>query len=161
MTIYFHGTGDSQATTILAEGFDIEAPRRSDPGDLGWGIYLTDSASRARAHGYQVLSVEVDTARYARITNPYFLKGFEEVEPETPEERLFHGVAFEGGQMLSVVADSLEKRVAVARRIREVFLAAGFAGIIAGPDRMEQCEVVVFNPEAITGVTLNNRESRS
>jgi len=148
MTTYFHGT--SQADTVLADGFDIEAPRRSDPGDFGWGVYLTDEASRARAYG-EVLSVEIDTTKYARIECPYFLDGFQEVEPVTPEERLFHGVAFEGNQMLSVVADSLE-RVAIARRIREVFLEAGFAGIIAGPDNRGQCEVVVFNLQTILGV---------
>lgn len=149
MTTYFHGT--SQADKVLADGFDIEAPRRSDPGDFGWGIYLTDEPSRARAHG-EVLCVEINTTKYTHIKSPYFLDGFKEVEPVTPEERLFHGVAFEGNQMLSVVADSLEERVAIARRIREVFLEAGFDGIIAGPDNRGQCEVVVFNPQTILKV---------
>lgn len=145
---YLHGT--SQADTILAEGFDIEAPRRSDPGDLGWGIYLTDEPSRARAYG-EVLRVEIETIRFARIKSPYFLDGFKEIEPTTDEEKLFYGLAFKDGSMLSVTADS-EDRVAVAKRIREGFLAAGFDGILAGPDRNLQVEVVVFNPETIRKV---------
>jgi hypothetical protein len=153
MTMYFHGTDDDRATAILADGFDMEAPRRSDPGDLGWGIYLTDRISRARAHGSSVLNVDVDESRFARIANPYFLKGLQEVMPETREERLFHGVAFKDGQMLSVKG-SKEDRIATARLIRDTFLAAGFDGIIAGPDQMRQREVVVFNPEAVQSIRI-------
>lgn len=151
MDTFLHGTSSAQAETILADGFDLEAQRRSDPGDFGWGVYLTDRASRARAYGERVLQVTIDPTRFARITNPYFLKGLEEVEPVTDVEKLFHGVAFRGGQMLVVKADS-EERVAIARRIREAFIGAGYDGIIAGPDSNGQCEVVVFRTEAIVSV---------
>ena len=56
----YHGT--SHTTAILADGFDLEAQRTMDPGDFGWGVYLTDSPSRARAHG-KVLVVEVEDSR--------------------------------------------------------------------------------------------------
>jgi len=146
-----HGTTSELAERILEEGFDLDAPRRSDPGDFGWGAYLTDEASRARSYGTKVLSVEVDVTRFARIKSPYFLDGFKEVEPTTSEEKLFHGVAFCDGSMMSVTADH-EERVAIAQRIRETFLAAGYGGIVAGPDKQGQCEVVVFDTTSIVSV---------
>lgn len=100
-----------------------------------------------------MLSVDLDESRFARIVSPYFLDGTREVGPQTSEERLFHGIVFEGGQMLSVNGTG-EERVRVARLIRDTFLAAGFDGIIAGPDRMRQREVVIFNLEAVRSVQM-------
>ena len=154
--MFFHGTGSAEAARILAGGFDLEAPRRSDPGDFGWGAYLTDQSSRARAYGEQVLRVEVGLRRFARIANPYFLDGLREVEPATPEERLFHGTAFRDGAMVSVKADPGE-RAAVARRIGEAFKEAGYDGILAGPDGRGQREAVVFNLGSIVRVAWYGR----
>lgn len=146
MTTYLHGTDARSAKVILTEGFSLETRRQSDPGDFGWGIYLTDAPSRARSYGSEVLRVTIATERYARIKNPYFLEGLREVEPQTAEEKLFHQTVFEGGKMLTVKG---EDREGVARRVREVFMEAGYDGIIAGPDRQGQCEVVVFRTSSI------------
>lgn len=149
MLTFLHGTNADSVARILVEGFSLDVARRSDPGDFGWGIYLTDAPSRARCYGAVVLSVEIDDSRFARIKNPYFLEGLNEVQPVTPEEKLFHGVAFRDGSMLSVRASSDDERIVIARRIRKVFVEAGYAGIIAGPDKRGQSEVVVFEVGAI------------
>lgn len=148
---YYHGTRPDIAEDILAHGFDVNAPRQNDPGDLGWGTYLTDRLRRARAYGSGVLTVEIDESRFARLPNPYFLDGLAEVEPETLVERVFHRLAFANGEMLTV-RGSKEVRVTMAKRIAESFLTVGYAGIIAGPYRDGATEVVVFDPSAIVSV---------
>lgn len=146
----FHGTSTDSAAKVLAEGFDVDAERRSDPGDLGWGTYLTNRSARARAYG-EVLEVEIDESRFARLPNPYFLDGLSEVEPETLVERVFHRLVFANGIMLTVKG-SKEERVIVAKRIAEAFMTAGYAGIIAGPFRDGSIEVVIFDPSAVISV---------
>lgn len=146
MLILYHGTPNPQS--ILTTGIDLNHPRTSDPGDFGHGLYLTNSLSRAKSYSRnygQVLRVTIDDSLYARIPNPYFLNGLQVLYPETPEEHLFYTLAFdsETEEMLTVTGP---QREAVCKRIREVFLQHGYAGIITNlPDQ----ETVVFNPESI------------
>jgi hypothetical protein len=144
----FHGTG--HAATILAEGFDLEAPRH-DPGDFGHGVYLTDSLGRAKSYG-EPLEIRVDVSRYARIPCPYFLDGLTALEPSTAPERLFHALAFPEGSAGPMATVKGQQRTATAHAIRDAFLAAGYAGIIAGPDDRDQREVVVFDLSTIEAI---------
>jgi hypothetical protein len=145
---WYHGTTPANAAKIRAEGFDVDAPRRSDPGDFGWGIYLTDRPSRARSYGREVLAVTIDESRFARLPNPYFLKGLEQVEPRTAAEKLFYSAAFDDeGHMLTV---SSPDRVGAAKAVTRAFLAKGYAGIIGGPHTLGDLEVVVFDPSAVS-----------
>lgn len=149
MKRFFHGT--RHAESILEQGFDLGAQRRTDPGDLGWGIYLTDTPARARAHG-EALAVVVDDSRFARIKNPYFEENLKRVEPETDVEALFYDNAFdENGEMVTVRGE-WEERVAASKAVRAAFLRAGYQGIISGPDRRGQHEVVVFDPDSIHSI---------
>ncbi len=125
MDTYYHGT--PSWNRILNLGFDMEAPRRSDPGDFGWGIYLTQSKSRAKAYG-TVLKVAVDVSRFALIPNPYFLKGWERVPPVSAEERLFHETVFNGDQMATVNLQR-DARIEAAKKVRQVFMGHGYQGI--------------------------------
>lgn len=154
----YHGTRPEAAEAILREGFDIEAARGpADVGDLGWGVYLSDSRSRSRNYGPVLLEVDVDTGDFARLPRPYFLRGLKETLPETPEEHLFHDAAFSGGEMLTVRGRDLRGRERAARHIRDVFLNAGYDGLIAGPyvgKGRGDHEVVVFNPDTILSVRL-------
>jgi len=138
----------------MKRGFDVEAPRNSDPGDFGWGIYLTDCLERARAYGDAVFEVDIDLSRFAAIPNPYFLKsvesGFVNTKPRTYDEVLFYNIAFnENGRMRTVVGDD---RVDVAKEIRDSFLDHGYAGIVGNSGKNR--EIVVFDSSAITRVNM-------
>lgn len=148
---FYHGTSAVAASRILADGFDVHAPRVCDPGDLGWGVYLTSGPSRARACGDTVLAVTVDTTNFARIRNPYFIEGLKPVKPRGGVEKLFYGAAFDRhGEMLTVKGRG---RVAASKKVARTFLDAGYDGIIAGPFDISGIEVVVFDPdEAIVDV---------
>lgn len=138
----YHGTDEASAARILSEGFDVDALRRSDPGDFGWGVYLTSSLPRARAYGSVVLEVEVDESRFARLPCPYFLDDFQRVEPETEVERLFYSVAFDAeGEMLTIHSPDRE---GVSKAVAKTFLEAGYDGLVTGPGRYGDLEVVVF-----------------
>lgn len=144
---FYHGTSEENAESIERDGFDLNALRRSDPGDLGWGIYLTNSIHRARAYGSAVLEVVINEGNFAKLPNPYFLKGMEETKPETDEEKLFYENAFEDGKMLTIHGD----RVAAAKNISRAFILNGYDGII-GRLGSGQIEVVVFQPKAIEAI---------
>jgi len=138
---YLHGTHPDTAEKVLADGFDVEVPRRSDPGDFGWGVYLTSKLSRAKSYGSTILEVEIDEVQFVRMTNPYFLDGLKSVEPSTFAEKLFHRIAFDGDTMLTVKDPPPAKpgfpepksRVEVCKEIAQQFTIRGVAGIIAGP----------------------------
>jgi len=142
MPTFYHGS--PYALDIARSGIDIGFRRTSDPGDFGWGFYLTNSLSRAKAYG-QILRVTIDESRYARIPNPYFLNRLQILYPVTPEEHLFYDLAFDpvSGDMLTVTGPQREM---VCKKIREVFLQRGYVGIIT--DLHDQ-ETVVFDPESI------------
>jgi hypothetical protein len=145
---FFHGTFPGAARDIIEYGFDFEAERSSDPGDFGWGVYFSDSFIRARAYGRAVLEVELDLTSFARLPNPYFLRGFDSVAPTTDVERLFYTLAFSGGEMLTVRGSRAE-REETSRAIRESFLSLGFLGILTGPDERGEHAVVAFHPAAL------------
>jgi hypothetical protein len=142
MLTLYHGSPFAQK--IMDGGIDLGFRRTSDPGDFGWGFYLTNSLNRAKNYG-QVLQVTIDDRLYARIPNPYFLERLQILSPETPEEHLFYDLAFDPvtGEMLTVTGP---QREAICKRIREVFLQHGYAGIVT--DLHDQ-ETVVFDPGSI------------
>ncbi len=146
----YHGTTSQRATSILATGVDMEAPRTRDPGDLGWGFYLTASISRARACGEVVLEVTVDASTFAYLPYPYFLDGLTRIEPTTEAERLFHETVFtltkDQWWEMRTVKGSASERERVARKVRTVFLAHGHAGIKTPHD---EGEIVVFDSASI------------
>lgn len=138
--LFFHGT--SKWATIRREGFQLEAPRRSDPGDFGWGIYLTKDAARARSYG-EVICVVLDTGRLARIANPYFIKGLEPQKPQTPLEELYYSIAFANGEMQTIHSAD---RAQAAKNIRTQMMAAGYTGIMS---KYGGSETVIFEPRII------------
>jgi hypothetical protein len=143
---YWHGTTAAEA--ILALGVDFDAVRVSDPGDMGWGFYLTGEESRAKAYGSQILKVTIDPEKFAYLPNPYFLDGLKDIEPITDVEKLFHEVAFGvDGNMKTCSGYEKDK---VARKICDTFIAAGFSGIITP---YSGGEVVVFAADGITEIT--------
>lgn len=146
MTLYH---GSSAWEKILEVGFDLEHPRRSDPGDFGWGLYLSANPARARSYG-KVLKVSLDPSRLAYISNPYFLDRFERVEPKTEEEKLFYGLVFDGDIMKTVNLPS-DLRVAAAKLVRQVFLEKGYTGIRTS---LDDEETVLFSLSAIQRVSL-------
>ncbi len=147
--IFYHGT--SHLDEILTKGFDIDAPRRSDPGDFGWGTYLTKSRPRARAYG-KVLQVHVDPTKLAHIQDPYFLHAGERTRPVTDLEKLFYELAFpDGPSSMKTVQGPTDARVACAKIIREEFLSRGYSGITTS---MDDCESVIFDHSAILRVSI-------
>lgn len=151
MESFYHGT--NRPDEVLAKGFDIDAPRRCDPGDFGWGVYLTAQLARATSFG-KVLSVRVDLTRFALVPNPYFLENGKSVLPATPEEKLFYECVFHEGGMKTVTARG-EERAQNAKEVRRVFLAAGYTGIrTLTYDR----EAVVFDPSTILAVEIFKKE---
>ncbi len=51
----YHATDPARVPAILDDGFRLDAPVRSDPGDFGRAVYFTTHAIRARAIGRAVL----------------------------------------------------------------------------------------------------------
>lgn len=146
--IWFHGTPQETWEKIQADGIDFEVKRRSDPGDMGWGLYLTRNLPRARTYGGVVIQVEILEVRFAYLQNPYFLDGFDPIAPTTPVEKLFHGLVFQGGKMLTVNG-SKESREYTAKRVRDAFLAQGYLGIITP---YSEGEAVVFSQDGIVAL---------
>lgn len=143
--IGYHGTPTAEA--ILTEGVRMDIERRADPGDFGWGFYLTLDLSRASNFG-DVLQVVVDDSELARIDNPYFLHRLETVEPVTPEEKLFFGIVFGPDREMMNVRGPWDQRVRVSKQVREAFLEAGWKGIYSESQR----ELVVFDPAVVRSV---------
>lgn len=161
--IYFHGTNEKSAKVIAKSGFDIDSPRQSDPGDLGWGIYLTTDYNRAKSYGTVIFAVELsEKANLAEIINPYFIKRFERLLPQTAEELLFYNIAFnEKGNMRNVSQmTSTEEKIRISKQIRDTFLKASYDGIIAGPFnlRRDDKEIVIFNSDIIELVYTTKKE---
>jgi len=146
--MWYHGT--PRWRDILEKGIDIDAPKHSDPGDLGWGIYLTGKLIRAKVYG-RVFEIEIDTSRMAYIPNPYFLEGLSRLQPITPEEKLFYSLAYDTeGEMLTLHG-SKENRITAARAIQRGFLDAGYAGIVSDYD---EGEAVLFEAGPIFSIEL-------
>lgn len=149
---FYHGTQDLPALLAAFEAGELTHDHavKRDPGDFGLGFYVTRSRVKAAAYG-QIILVQIDISGFAHIPNPYFIAGeLEEVTPRTDVEKLFHELVFDKYGMRTV-AGALEDRHAVAVRITERFMRAGYNGIRTstyGDD------VVVFNPAAIKGITF-------
>jgi hypothetical protein len=145
--MWYHGTPRWQ--DILNKGIDIDAPKHSDPGDFGWGIYLTRKLSRAQVYG-RVFQVDIDTRGMAYVPNPYFLVGLQQVAPSSPEELLFYSLAYLNGEMRTLHGSNKE-RIEAARAIQAGFLAAGYCGIVSDYD---EGEAVLFEASPILSVKL-------
>lgn len=146
----YHGTSYASAERILAEGVSFSVTRRSDPGDLGWGFYLTGSKERAKAYGPAVISLEIDTSSLARVDNPYFVDKGQPIDPVSDSERLFFRHAFsDDGQRMLTVQGHESERVAAAKAVRKAFLEAGYQGIVS---RYQGVEVVLFTSEPIGAI---------
>lgn len=148
---WYHGTSGEDAARILRAGIDVERERRSDPGDFGWGVYLAHDPERARSYGPVVLEFLVEEAGLARIPNPYFVAGLDEVAPVTEAERRFHALAFAPGGRMRTVQGRWAERVAASREIRDAFLAAGYAGIRS--DYLGG-ETVIFDPSIVRRIRV-------
>lgn len=169
--LLYHGSKVKEE--ILRRGFDIEAPRVSDPGDFGWGIYLTSELSRAKAAAgkQNVLDVEVEFKNPLVLRAPYAIN-----PPETPGDRFIaelrerfgdtvHGLTTEEaielhrqGKSPDEIADiAFHSRVTASKKWAEAIQKAGYDAVVwekpyyYGPIE-ENYEVVIFNPEQIKSV---------
>jgi len=147
---FYHGTSQEKAEAILRKGVDMEHKRTRDPGDVGWGFYLTTDLERARNCGPVVLEVVINVKTFARIPNPYFLAGLNSVKPTTPDEHLFHGIVMDEWKMRTVNG-RWDDRVTAAKEVRDTFMAAGHLGIMTSHDGNE---TVVFDLAAIQSVVV-------
>jgi hypothetical protein len=154
--LWYHGTPNPDS--ILDKGFNINHQRTSDPGDFGWGTYASRSLSRSRCYG-TVLGVLVDTSSCAYISNPYFLKGINQVLPSTFEEHLFYDIVFDTSDpalyptMLTIKGPRVS-REAICKEIRDKFLENGYTGIATD---YNIGELVIFDHEIIKDVFLLDR----
>jgi hypothetical protein len=149
--MWYHGT--PRWKDILDKGINIDAPKHSDPGDFGWGIYLTAKLIRAKIYG-RVFIVEIDTSKMAYVSNPYFLDGLRRLAPVTAEEQLFYSLAYnEDGEMLTLQGTK-EERIAAARRVQRGFLDAGYSGIVSDYD---EGEAVLFESAPILSAKLSQK----
>jgi len=141
----YHGTSREACESIWENDVGVSGTRR-EPGDFGYGFYLTKSLVRARSYGPCVLEFLIDTRHYARVDNPYFTSGFNMFWPTTTDERLFYSLAFGSGGEMKTVKGSPESRLLAAVRIRNAFLGAGYKGIVT---KYAGGEVVVFDADSI------------
>ena len=145
----YHGTTFEGMKAIIERGFKLEAERRSDPGDFGWGIYLTGHLSRAKAIGGKyVLEVEVE------LKNPLVFKSISEAYKFADEMALKLGITIHGKG--NTPEERFQDRVKNSKKWREYFLRQGYDGIIIyDPDPLWKgapYEVVVFDLSAIKSV---------
>lgn len=145
--ILYHGTSKEKAASIMRSQFDFDARRSSDPGDFGWGVYLTAYKPRAKAYGEVVLEVVIDDSRLAYIPNPYFLEKLEEIKPVTPEEIKFYDLAFDDNlEMLTIHAVNRED---VCKKIQKEFVLDGYTGIRSD---YHGGEYVIFDSRAVKSI---------
>ncbi|MAG24176.1 hypothetical protein CMI47_01225 [Candidatus Pacearchaeota archaeon] len=148
--LYYHGTTKKAAEEILAHGFSHAIERRRDPGDFGWGTYLTQMRERAENLGEAVLEVHVDTSSFEHITHPYFRDRNDLVWPQTDAQRIFFDMVMEpGGRRMKTVHGPLASRREVALEIAQLFREQGIGGFTTG---LEDGETVVFDLRAIKNI---------
>ena len=147
--IFYHGTTNEAADAILEHGFSQTIERRRDPGDFGWGTYLTQMLERAENLGEAVLEVKVDTSSFGHIENPYFLSGLDTVEPRTEHERMYFDSVMGPQGLMKTVRGTLSSRTAAALEISSLFMDHGMGGFTTG---LEDRETVVFDPGTIKSV---------
>jgi len=141
--------GSRRTDLILKHGVDINYPRVTDAGDLGWGWYLTDNINRAKTHG-KVLIVRIDASDYAFIANPYFIQNLQHFGPRSSVEKLFYDLAFDAKGTMLTVSGTKTSREQVSKQIRDVFLAHGYKGIITS---LKDSETVVFDQTTILSIS--------
>jgi len=158
---------------ILTRGFDINAPRSRDPGDFGWGIYLTSSVGKAKAVAgmSNVLEVRVCFTRPLILHSPYsignpettgdwFIRGLREkygdpvhgLTPEEVEELYRQG---KSNEQIKQLDD--DNRVTSAKKWAEEIQKAGYDAVVwEKPYRygkiVPHYEVVIFDPSQITEI---------
>lgn len=141
-----HGTTSEAAAAILEGGFRLDAERRSDPGDFGWGVYLTGWGPVARASGRAVVVAEVELERP---------KTFGSKAAAYEWLRRLHDGA------LPTVQGSERDRVAASKQLRRRMLERGVDGIVIRDAKMDPegrpVEVVVYRLDRIRTV-LETRE---
>jgi len=151
----YHATSEKNAPIIIDEGFDMMAIRSSDPGDYGWGVYLTDDLGRAKAHDKVILDVIISTKKLAYIPNPYFLENMKPVEPKTNVEKIFYAMAFDEDSNMMTVTGHDSARVFTAKEIRARFLSEGYMGIYTD---YRGHEIVIFDENAIKEINLRGND---
>ena len=154
---FFHGTSDEAADEIMENGFTHEIVRRRDPGDFGWGVYVTQDREWAESlsGGGTVIELEVDTQDFAHLPNPYFTRRSTApaLEPITPQEKLFFQIVMEPGvftRMRTIHGMPKDRtgraraasRQRVAKQVRDRFLKRGLAGITTD---LDPSEAVIFD----------------
>ena len=167
----YHGTTRERASSIMRNGVDVNADRSRDPGDFGFGFYLTRDIDRAQRHGEAVIAVEVDVANMVRIEDPYFggidieetrdddgrkLKTFcGRKKPATSfAEEVFCALAFDCDGTMLTCSGTLthEHKAQSAKVIQRAFLTMGFDGIWSG---LDDEETVIFNPRCVVAMQLS------
>jgi|GEM_PF-4200718 len=143
--ILYHGTTPEGMEKIPKEGFSLEAERVSDPGDFGWGIYLTGMPARAKPYGgVNVLRVEVD------FNNPLIFRSVSEAykwrDPFVEKYGdTLHGIG-------NTWKEKLKSKAKIAKKWREELLKRGYDGIIIYDEKIrngEPYEAIAFKPENI------------
>jgi len=143
--ILYHGTTPEGMKKIPEEGFYLEAERTSDPGDFGWGIYLTGMPARAKSYGGRnVLRVEVNfdnPLKFSSVSEAYKWRDpLVEKYGDT-----IHGIG-------NTWEEKIKSRGKIAKKWREELLRQGYDGIMIYDKRWtdgEPYEVVAFKPENI------------
>lgn len=164
----YHGSRAKEE--ILERGFDVEAPRVSNPGDFGWGIYLSGNPARARASG-PVLEVEVCFEKPLVLESPYRIH-----PPETAGDKFIaelrekygdtvHGLTEEeaielhrkGKSPEEIAEISRQNRIYASRKWAEEIQKAGYDAVVwekpyRYKPREENYEVVIFDPDKIKAI---------
>lgn len=162
--------GSPRKEEILERGFDVEAPRASNPGDFGWGIYLTSDLARAKASG-PVLEVQTCFETPLVLHSPYRIHA-----PETAGDKFIaelrkkygdtiHGLTDEeaielhrkGKSPEEIAEISRQNRIYASRKWAEEIQKAGYDAVVWEKPWLykpieENYEVVIFDPNKIKGV---------
>ena len=143
--ILYHGTTSEGMKKIPQEGFSLEAERTSDPGDFGWGVYLTGMPARAKAYGgINILRVEVDFDNPLKFSSVSEAYKWRELLVQKYGDTI-HGIG-------NTWEEKAKSRAEIAKRWREELLRQGYDGIIIYDKRWtngEPYEAVAFKPENI------------
>lgn len=158
--LWYHATDRSSALSIIADGVRLDLDHKRDPGDFGWGFYLTRDKRRASAIDRVLLQVEFQRDQCVYLENPYFMRDGRTFRPGTYIELLFHRLCFlerhrldtrNEPQVMGTVHGTPQERTVVAKAIRGAFLLRGFRGIVTGH---AGGEAVIFDPDILTSVEL-------
>jgi len=169
--------GSSAIDKIINEGFRIEVPRTRDPGDFGWGIYLSDSISRAFAAGGKDIrpGKERVVATKVKVKNPLVLKCPYSIceKPETSGDQLIWELRRKYGDTVRGLTEdeserlynegktgeeiyqiAMTKRTQAAKKWAEEIQKAGYDAVIwergeVYPGGPVEHEVVIFDPSKI------------